>query len=81
MIDCGGRALSLDGEHTSAQLTGYCPLVQVAWEHNDIAVPVPPGGVIQIIAPHNDVTWRLTRPGRPPQLLALAPSNQFHPPN
>ena len=79
VIDCGGRAISLDGQHTSVRLTGHCPVVQIAGEHNDVTVPVPPGGIVQIVAPHNDVTWRQTRPGRPPQLLASAPSNTFHP--
>ena len=79
VIDCGGRPISLDGQHTSVQLTGYCPVVQIAGEHNDITVPLPPGGIVQVVAPHNDITWRQTGPGRPPQLLALAPSNSFHP--
>ena len=79
VVDCGGRAIELDGSHTDTQLTGYCPLVRVAGEHNDVTVPVPPGGTIEITAPHNDVTWQQTAPGPPPRLLALAPSNSFHP--
>ena len=78
MLDCGGRPISLDGSHSSIQLTGYCPVVQVAGQHNDITVPVPPAGTIQIVAPHNDVTWFQTRPGPPPRLLQMAPSNSFH---
>jgi hypothetical protein len=79
VVECGGRAISLDGGHTSTHLTGYCPFVRIAGEHNDIDVPVPPGGTIEIDAPHNDVTWRQTAPGPPPNLVALAPSNTFHP--
>ena len=78
LVDCGGRPISLDGAHSAIQLTGYCPVVQVAGEHNDIMVPIPPAGTIQIVAPHNDVTWFQTAPGPPPRLLALAPSNSFH---
>ena len=78
VVECGGRAISLDGEHTSTRLTGYCPLVRVAGEHNDVYVPVPPGGTIEITAPHNDVTWHQTARGPGPRLLTLAPSNTFH---
>ena len=79
VVECGGRPIELDGSHTSTQLTGYCPYVRVAGEHNDVTIPVPPGATIEITAPHNDVTWRQTRPGPPPRLVALAPSNSFHP--
>ena len=78
VVECGGRSISLDGEHTSTRLTGTCPRVRVAGEHNDIWVPVPPGGTIEITAPHNDVTWHQTAPGPRPRLLTLAPSNTFH---
>ena len=78
VVACNGRPISLDGAHSSIQLTGYCPVVQVAGEHNDITVPIPPAGTIQIVAPHNDVTWFQTAPGPPPRLLLLAPSNTFH---
>ena len=78
VIDCGGRAISLDGSHSDVQLSGHCPMVQVTGEHNDIFVPVPPAGTIAVVAPHNDITWRQVSPGPPPRLLALAPSNSFH---
>ena len=77
-MPCPNVPLSLDANHASLVVTGYCQRVRVTGEHNDYTVDIVAGGTIDIVGQHNDVTWRQVTRGPAPALAISAPHNDFH---
>jgi hypothetical protein len=78
-VDCDGRAIVLQGSHTTMTLRGACWWVMLTGFHNDVTVDMPRIGRFIITGAHNDVSWRQTEPGPPPSMEDRGESNSFHP--
>jgi hypothetical protein len=77
-IPCGEIPIQLEGDRTDLTLTGYCRVVRVTGEHNDIHVQVTPGGTIEVTGKHNDIWCQQMGAGPRPRLLNAGYSNTFH---
>lgn len=77
-IPCGATPIQLTGNRLDTHITGECQRVRITGAHNDIAVDIVPGGMIEIVGSNNDVFWTQTAPGPRPQLIDLGVSNTFH---
>jgi hypothetical protein len=78
-ILCADMPIQLDGNRTDLLLTGYCRMVRIAGEHNDIRAQIIPGGTIEVVGAHNDIWWQQLGPGPRPRLIDNGASNTFHP--
>jgi hypothetical protein len=77
-VPCDGRPIDIAGDRNDMTLTGSCQYVRVSGAHNDIYTDVTPGGTIEVTGDHNDVSWRQSQPGPPPNLQGRGESNTFH---
>lgn len=77
-VACSERPFELDANRVSLTIAGPCREAIVTGNHNDVAVDVLGGGVVEITGSHNDVTWRQAGPGPRPALLDRGRSNTFH---
>jgi hypothetical protein len=77
-IPCDMRPVQLNVSRAELRLTGACHFVRLTGDHNDVFVELAPGSSIEITGAHNDVTWRLLRPGPEPTLIDRGESNTYH---
>ena len=78
-VQCDTRPISVDGSRTRVVASGACAGVRVMGRHNDVIVPMAPGGIIEVIGTNNDVWWKPARPGgAPPVFRSLGANNSIH---
>jgi hypothetical protein len=77
-ITCDARPLLINGDRLNLSIVGGCANVQIAANHSDIGIDVVPGGQINIVGAHNDVTWNQVGAGPRPDLQDHGDANTYH---